>query len=445
MGKKLKISFAGVIIISLCQYILHAETTYTAKSIILFNTHRGDITIPEAEIDTPLALLESQVHKVFLGLSGFEARVMDYVLAYQDLPLFLNQIKEYSSGDRELTSGVEVGEQIFSQQDFREIIDSDLVVIPLLTSLIMEEVQNEEMPAKQKAVVTITYTIVDIKDAVVLKNIVLESIEYDADKEKALADALEDIPLQLTFEVRGMDIFLMGAKIVEIIDPDVVIKLGKDAGVSVGDEYAILGSDAEQDSEQTENKENGLIIIHDREEEVSIGRVIYADDPLIVGTPVKEINRLGLTVIPYIHVEIDFERLEYTGFSGIKMILTKGFFAIQPVLCFELGLYPFERLEAELPLRAYGGLDFNIFLGKFQLTGMVAVGTEVVTALSDDSHVDGFDFSSFGLSGIVTISYLITRDLRLLLDLGYQAWFALNDNYENYEGWLCGAGIGFKF
>jgi hypothetical protein len=445
MGKKFKISFAGVIIISFCHYVLHAETMDTAKNIIIFDTYIGDSTIPEEEIDTSLKLLESRVQKIFLGLAGFDVRLMDYVLAYEDLMLFLNQVKIYTAGEQELASDVKVGEQIFSQQDFSQIIDSELVIIPLLTSLIREEVINEEMPSKYKVIVSITYTVIDIKNAVVLKNIVLESIGYDEDKDQALADALENIPLQLTYEVRSMDVFSLGAGIVEIIDPDVVIKLGKDAGVSVGDEYSILDSHTEDTAEQTENREKGLIIIHDIEEKVSIGKVIYADDPLTVGTTVKQISRLGLTVIPYVHVEIDFERFLFNGFSGLKFILTKGFFAIQPVLCFEFGLYPFERLEAELPLRAYGGLDFNIYLGRFQLAGMVAVGTEVVTALSADSRVEGFDFSSFGLAGIATISYLITRDLRLMLDLGYQAWFALNDNYMNYESLICGAGVGIKF
>jgi len=76
---------------------------------------------------------------------------------------------------------------------------------------------------------------------------------------------------------------------------------------------------------------------------------------------------------------------------------------------------------------------------------MAAVGTQIMTALSPASTVDGFEFSYIGLAGIANISYLVTRDVKLILDLGYQAWFTVNDNYQSYEGWLVGAGIGIKF
>jgi len=445
IGKKLKISFAGVIIISFCHYVLYADTMYAAKNIVIFSTYISDISSPTAGMNTSLKLLEKQVYKVFQGLSGFDVRLMDYSLAYQDLMLFLNQVKAYAADSQEISSPVEIGEQVFSGQDFSQIVNSHLVVIPILTSYNIEEVKNKEMPSKYKAFISITYTIVDVIKGTVISNIVLESIGYDEDSDRALDDAIEDIPIQLTYEVRNLDIFSLVDRIVEIIDPDVVIKLGKEKGVTVGDEYAILSSDAESIAGQTENKESGLIIIHDIEEKVSVGKVIYADKPLIIGTPVKEISRLGLTIVPYMHIEINFEKSLIYGFSGLKFILTKGFFAIQPVLCFEVGLYPFEQLENELPIRAYGGLDLNIYLGRFQLTVMAAVGTEILTALSADSRVDGFDFSSVGLAAIATISYLVTRDLRLMLDLGYQAWFALNDNYMSYEGWICGAGVGVKF
>ncbi|MBN1798638.1 MAG: hypothetical protein JW822_08665 [Spirochaetales bacterium] len=445
MGKKLKISFAGVMIISFCHYVLHADPMYDTNDIIIFSTYIGDISSPEPELDTTVKLLRQKVYEVFLGLSGFDVRLMDYYLAYQDLMLFLTQLKEYTADPEAIPAHVEIGDTVISQQDFRHIISSYLLVIPMLTSFTIEEVNKEEMRSKYKVFVSITYTIVNTEKGTILDTIVLESVGYDEEKDRALDDAMEDIPIQLAYEVRSLDIFSLMDRIVEIIDPDVVIKLGKDKGVSVGDEYAILGSDSENITGQQRTAEKGLIIIHDVEKDVSVGRVIYTDKPLSVGTPVKEIGRIGLTIVPYMHIEINFEDSEFSAFGGFKFILTEGFFSIQPVLCFEFGLYPFERLQDELPLRAYGGLDFNLYLGRFQLTGMAAVGTEIVTALSADSRVDGFDFSCLGLAGIATISYLITRDVRLLLDFGYQAWFALNDNYSSYEGWICGAGVGVKF
>jgi hypothetical protein len=445
MCKKLKISIAGMLFLSLFQYLLHAQASTAEKNIIILKTSVGDVKTPEKDIKEPLAEIETKAKQVFAGLSRFSLVPLGYTLTVQDIPLLLGKLKTYAGGKTEVPATVQVGETAFPRSDFSLLLKSYLIVIPVLTAFTIEELHNQGNQTKYKVSLAASYTIVNTEKATVVSNIPLESIGYDADKDRAVQDAVEDIPIQLTYEVRSLDIFSLEDRIVELMDPDVAIRLGKEKGVTVGDEYAIMSSDQEDGNGQVKSRESGLIIIHNIEEKVSIGRVIYSDGPLTAGTPVKEIPRVGLEMIPYAHTEINFADLTYTGAAGLKFVITKGFFVIQPVFCFEVVLYPFERLQDVLPVRAYGGLDFNLYLGRFQLSGMVAVGTEIITALSPSSRVDGFEFSYMGLAGIANIGYLITRDVKIILDLGYQAWFPLNDNYVDYEGWVAGLGVGLKF
>jgi hypothetical protein len=444
MRKNLKISLTGVILISVLHAFLHAQTTGPKKDIIIFKTNIEEMIFDRQDLLEPLKATENQVRELFSSLSGCNVYVLDYQLNEQNIVALLEKLKLFSGGG-EIPANIEIGKTVFSKKDFAKIASSHLLVIPILNFYNIEEIQRDENISRYKTGIRFNYIIINSKEAAVLSTIVIQSTGYDEDKKKSILDALEDVPIQLNYGVRSLDVFSLADRIVEILDPEVVIKLGTDKGVNVGDEYAIMSLKAEEENAGSEIKESGLVIIHDKEENVSIGRVIYADEPFAIGTPVKEIPKLGLEMIPYVHVEIDFLGQAYYGWSGLKFVVTKGFFAIQPVVGMEIGLYPFERLQDELPLRVFAGIDFNIFLGRFQLIGMVAAGTEVITAMSSNSQGEGFDFSCFGLLGLATVSYLITRDLKLMLDLGYQAWFAYKDRYNSYEGWICGLGMGIKF
>ncbi len=435
-----------MLFLSLFQYLLHAQASSSVeKNIIILKTTVGDVSAPERDVKEPLGLIETKAKQVFSGLSRFNLVPLGYALSYQDIPPLLEKLKIFESGKTEVPNTVQVGETSFSHADFTLLLKSYLIVIPMLTAFTIEELNNQGGQTNYKVGITVTYTIVNAENATVIANIPLESMGYDADKDRAVDDAVEDIPIQLTYEVRSLDIFSLEDRIVELMDPDVAIRLGREKGVAVGDEYAVISSDQEDGDGQAESRESGLIIIHNIEDKISVGRVIYADGPLLAGMPVKEIPRAGLEIIPYMHTEIDFTHSAYTGAAGLKFVVTKGFFVIQPVVCFEVVLYPFERLQNVLPVRAYGGLDINLYLGRFQLSGMVAVGAEVITALSPSSTVDGFKFSYLGLAGIANLGYLITRDVKIILDLGYQAWFPLSDKYVDYEGWVAGLGVGIKF
>jgi hypothetical protein len=439
MCKILKISLTGVIFLSLLQYLLHADVTAVGQNIVIFKTSVADITTNQRELNESLGLIEKKALQVFQSLSRFTVGTVNHTVSTQDILPLLEKIKTYKNAKNGVTEEVRIGKTVFSAEDFNNILHSYLIVVPVMTGFTIETLTPAGGPTKYNTNIAVTYTIIKVENATVLSNIELEATGYDKDQASAVNDAIEDLPIQLTYEVRSLDVFSLQDRIVEVLGPDAAIRLGREQGVSVGDEYAIITPG------ETGPLESGLIIIHDIEDKVSLGKIIYAAGSVTAGMPVREVPRVGLEMVPYVHVEMNFENSTYYGSAGLKLVLTKGFFVIRPVVCFEVGLYPFEQLETDLPVRVFGGLDFNIYLGRFQLGGMAAVGTQIMTALSPASTVDGFEFSYIGLAGIANISYLVTRDVKLILDLGYQAWFTVNDNYQSYEGWLVGAGIGIKF
>ena len=72
---------------------------------------------------------------------------------------------------------------------------------------------------------------------------------------------------------------------------------------------------------------------------------------------------------------------------------------------------------------------------------MIGVGVGLSIPLEDTSD---FSLTHVGGKAQLTISYLMTRDIKLFVDGGYAFWMGL-DLFDAYNGILAGAGVVIKY
>ena len=104
---------------------------------------------------------------------------------------------------------------------------------------------------------------------------------------RAIKEALDAIPMQLTFEVRKIPEFQLKTGIIEVRGSEIIIELGRDLGLKTGDEYVIVSSEILQ-AGRALSREQGLVVIKEVSDEVSVAKIIYARPRPQIGDQLQE-------------------------------------------------------------------------------------------------------------------------------------------------------------
>jgi hypothetical protein len=213
------------------------------------------------------------------------------------------------------------------------------------------------------------------------------------------------------------------------------IEQGSKQGVLLGTEFEILGGEIGADG-QTVVKPKGLLVVSEVTPAVSQATVLYADADVKAGDTVREVPRFGLDIAPYILTFIPSDlqggiRIQ----AGVRVTLSRAVHTLRPLLAFEVTVFPFSDFAQSLELRALAGMELCVYLGRFEIAAIPMIGIGESFALSSSATTGS---PVFGLRGTVEFGFLVTRDLKLFLDGGYEYWFGTR------QGFLAGGGVLFK-
>jgi hypothetical protein len=385
-----------------------------------------------------LTLVDDEIKDVFINLGRFNVLGMSYRLEAEGIEEFIAKIREVKERDVELPETVRLGQQAFTEADFDRLVGSFIVVIPGVSFYESGRTDSGGFTAELK----VTFTFVNVEKADAIGYFDIETTGSGESLQQAVKDAAEGIPAELQFELRKIPEFQLKTGIIDVNRGNVLLEFGTNMGVARGDEYLITETRILATGHAVSD-EVGLLIVKDVEEEISFAKVIYSSRRPQIGDQLEEIPRLGFDTAAYAHVIVDPAGDGVYGAIGVRQSTSRGFFNFRPFVGIEIPFGVTGLLGTDgLTVNLYGGGELNWYLWRLQFVPAAAIGIAGAIPLGDDEE----SFSVSHVGGLVQISasYLVSKDFKVGIDLGYAAWFAPGAALS-YTGLLAGAGVTLKY
>ncbi|MBT3272681.1 MAG: hypothetical protein HN368_05980 [Spirochaetales bacterium] len=384
-----------------------------------------------------LALVDEQMKAVFVNLGRFNVVGMTYRLDGDGVDEFIRKIREVKEQNVELPETVRLGQEAFTEADFNKLINSFIVVVPVMTKYGLERGENGEFSSK----IEVSFSFINVETAEGFGYFTVE-VEGKADSgRQAVEQAAEKISPQLTFELRKIPEFQLKSGIINVQGRQIYLEFGANMGVAVGDEYAIV-ADTVLPTGHIISEETGLLIVDDVKDELSIATLVYSETKPQIGDQLEEIPRFGFDTGVHIRSVLAAEKL--VGMIGIRQSISRGFLTYRPVIGIDV---PFSVLgTTNLPglvVNVYGGGEINWYLWRFQVVPTAALGVGGSVPLDEG---ESFKVSHAGGFIELLVSYLLNRDIKLSAAVGYTGWFRLStDSGDTYMGPHFGIGATYKY
>jgi hypothetical protein len=367
-----------------------------------------------------------------------------------DLNEFIDKIKLYKEEQVEIPEEVQMGKEFFTKADFDSLVGSFIVVVPTVANYVVAQLDTEEYQVNIKT----SFSFVNVEEGRTFAQAFVDTEGKDENVDLAIKDALDAIPMQLTFEIRKIPEFQLKTGVIEVRGTEIIIELGRDLGLKAGDEYVIVPGEILQ-SGRALTREQGLVVIKEVSDEVSVAKIIYARPRPQIGDQLQEVPRFGMDTTPYVHYArgLIYDRKQ-TLLIGARQAVSRGFFGFRPLVGIEVPLIA--NIAAAIPLNIYVGGEYDIYFGRFQLVPMagVGVGMAYLWYLRNQPDEDKFAFTHVGGLAGVTANYLFHKNFRFSVEAGYLLWYSLvplkfffegEYLFPDFDGLYVGAGVTIKY
>ena len=416
---------------------VYGQEASEKREIAIFALSYSQWKIPPGS----LSLVDSQIKDVFINLGRFTILGMSYRLESENIQDFVAKIKELKEQNVEIPETVRFGQAVLTEADFNQLVGSFIVVIPTVSFYQAARKESGDHTAELK----VGFTFIDVENAEAVRHVDVETQGQGNSPQLALRDAAVDIATDLQFELRSIPEFQLKTGIIEIDGGNVLLEFGRNMGVMRGDEYSIVEPRI-LESGYTVKDEIGLLIVKDVEDEISFARLVYSDRKPQIGDQLEEIPRLGFDTSGYVHAIIGLgTSLTDTGVAasiGVRQSTSRGFYNLRPFVGVEVPFGITATLGTSgLVANIYVGGELNWYLWRLQFVPSAGIGIAGKIPFEED---ESFSLSHVGGFVQMTGSYLISRDLKVGIDVGYAAWFATGQA-TSYSGILFGAGVTYKY
>jgi hypothetical protein len=432
---------------------LFSQEISEKQDLAVFKLSYYDYDIPRGALGS----IDEEIKAVFINIGRFRVIGMSYRLSLDDVREFIEKIKELKQEKVEIPEEYKMGHEVFTENDLNRLIGTFYVVIPAVTFYDVVKDQKGNYNAEVK----VSFTIVNVEEGTTFAQFFVDtSGTSDLSGDRAAQRAISQIPLYLEYEIAKIPEFTIKSAVLERRGGEVVIELGRNMGILLGQEFAVLSSRI-LETGRVFKSETGLITIKEVGEEVSLGTVIYGSPE--EGDQVKEIPRLGFELTPYFNVLLnpflaeDETKIFYV--AGVRVSVTKRFYNFRPFAGIEFPL-PFPLGDedtllpwlwvAGFPMSFYIGGEVTFYMGRLRLAPQAAFGASFlipwIEAVEDPvfTHIGGFINAN--------ISYLFTRDMYFTIDVGYKHWICIwdplldyiTDATASYGGFMIGGGVSIK-
>lgn len=410
------------------------------KEVAIFSLGYHGYSIPKETLGT----IDVDIQRVFLDLGRFTIFGMEKRFSTKDVDQFITILKKTKEANFVLPEKYQFGEAFLTEADFNKLIGAFIIAVPVVTSFNSQFVDGKEWRTDIKTNVSF----INVADGTLMGIADVETQGSSRETQyKSIKEAIDGIPMQLQFEIRSIPAFQNMTRVLAAGAGGVDIQLGKDMGIKKGDEYAIVAIDELEGIK--DEREVGLIMIKEAGTARSKGIVLYSKVPVVKDLQLREIPRLGFDLTGYLHSYSYFD--QYMGSSlvvGGRAEMTRGFFGLRPFAALQ-AVVDFDML---VPINAIIGGQYSLYLRRLELGGRLGVGGSsnvLVRILRNEfSTTDDEWFTHYGASAGAYISYLLTRDLKIVIEAQADYMLGLLDGlgygFDSYGGFQIGVGASFK-
>jgi len=378
---------------------------------------------------------EAGLRRALVERGGYDVRDVNLALSAAESALLFEKLKAARVAPVPIPETVTIGDKTVGGEVFAALLDSAVVVVPSVVGY--REVEDKRSGGIVNYKVTVEseldFMMFDGEAALVTRRV--ETMGYDPDKDRARADAIKTILPMFTYELAAVPALKPAVAILSFDKGEAVIDRGGKQGVLLGTEFAVRGARAGKNGGAVET-DKGLLVVSDVIDDVSVGSVVYADSDVAAGDALEEVRRFGLDLTPYALTVVPWDfSPDIKEYAGLRVTLAKGVYTLRPFAGVEFAVYPFSTYLDWFPVRAFLGGELRMHFGRFELAALPMIGVEEWFALSSSRTST---FMGFGLRGLVQAGLLVSRDVRLVIEAGYEYWFG------NRQGFLADAGISIK-
>jgi len=411
------------------------------KEIAIFSLSYSDWSIP----DGALGLVDQSIQNVFVNLKRFDILGMSYRLNSDDINSFIQEIQKVKEANIEVPEAVRLGEQTFTEADFNKLVGSFIIVIPVMSYY---EVRQDDGGGYSAEIQT-SFTFINVAEGKAFANFQVDTTGADETAKGAVKRAVDSLPLQLSYEVRKIPEFQLKSGILDVNGHEVLIELGANMGIKLGDEFNLTNT-VILPSGHAVDKKVGLLVVKEVNQEVSTAQVFYASKKPAIGDQLKEIPRMGFESAMYVnYISQSDPALNPILAIGIRQIVARGFYKTRPYVGIEvpLGVEVHGALLEYLffPVNVYAGSELNWYLGRLHITPAIDVALGMLVPIVE-GYEDYVVYSSIGGHIRLGLSYMITDNIKLFGEVGYNAMLTIKDLiFDSYAGILYGGGVTFKY
>mgnify|MGYP005840477985 CR=1 FL=1 len=402
-----------------------------------------------------LANVDAEIQGVFVNLGRFNVLGQTERFSSKDVQDFIDLIQTAKQNNTPLPDEVKFGDVQLTEGLLKQLYGAFVVVIPTIVNFSVEKPDNE-----YQARIKTSVAFLNVAEGTTIGMANIETTGSSKETQtKAIAQAINAIPVQLTYEVRKIPAFTLRTQVLQANAFEAKMQFGTDMGVMVGDEYVVVQRSTI--GGLVDEREDGLLVVKDVGPQVSTAAVRYAGPALKEGAQLREVPRLGIDAEPYLYYLSYFGTVSGWNFGtqddvstqgalavGAKFALSRGFYDVRPIVGLQINF----DTALWLPVIAYGGLEYNIYLRRLALTGTAAfagASNAIVRILEENfSESDDPWFTHYGIKLNAGASYLISRDMRIFANVGLDYLFGIANSlggpFQSYGGYGIAAGVAFK-
>ncbi|RKX90912.1 MAG: hypothetical protein DRP84_12405 [Spirochaetes bacterium] len=304
MFKLWKISiFLLTISVNLFNYSLSLSAEISEKKDIAIFGVSSHVTNVSEDL---ILYIDSSINHYFIKQKRFNVLGYgDYRLKSESIDNFIERIREIRAKKAE-EAGVydeKFGTVVIKGEDFDRIVNSFLVVIPVLSNYNVKDTQIEEVSGSTKYLVNgytvgvvVDITFINVREGKKEASIRLYGEGTDTDYSAAKKKAVDNAVAQLPYRVKKLDIFKIKSGVLMVKGDTVIFALGEDMGVRPGDEYEVITKHKIGNSNRVVKLPTALIRVKRVYPDHSEGRIVYQKERITEGDQLVEVARAGVDI-----------------------------------------------------------------------------------------------------------------------------------------------------
>lgn len=406
-----------------------------------------------------LGNIDMEIQKVFVDLGRFNIIGVTQRLSSGGLDQFIATLKKAKEANFVMPEKYQFGEAILTEAEFSKLVGAFIVAAPVVANF--SSGYNQKNGYWETSIKT-NVTFIDVAAGGTVMAIgQVETTGSDKQSQnKSIESAISAIPMQLQYEIRKVPAFQINTRVLAVAGKEIKLQLGQNMGIKKGDEYSVIQGGMVEGFK--DEREAGLVLIKDVGAEVSTGLVLYSQARLTKDVQLREIPRQGVDAAPFLHIVsgTKLSVLDPSGAGaekgsntvlGLRMPLSRGFYDVRPFATVQVPVNGIRNYLTAfmVPICVSVGAEYNLYLGRLALTPYGGVGASYIyvsEALSGYSRDTSDTYiPHVGLQAYVSASYLVTRDIKVFGEVGFEYWLSLAQwLYTNYGGLSVGGGVSFK-